>query len=89
VSFRLRARCQSWPVHPASQVELVGSAVLRLVAHREDYFMRLPDLLLEGPLSPSACRPGLTGPLRSTHIYGTYPEALNASRTHPLAARGC
>ena len=43
------------------QVELVGSAVLRLAAHGEDYFMRLPDLLLEDPLAASACRPSLTG----------------------------
>ena len=48
---------------PASlaQVELVGSAVLRLVAHGEDYFIQLPNLLLEDPLSPAACQPTLTG----------------------------
>ena len=59
----------------------MGSAVLRLVAHREDYFMRLPDLLLEDPLSPSACRPGLTGP--SSPRLRAHMEAMVASRTAP------
>ena len=58
------------PKHePSVQVELVGSAVLRLVAHREDYFMQLPNLLLDDPLSATACQPSITG-VGNHHVSG-------------------
>ena len=52
------------------QVELVGSAVLRLAAHGEDYFIQLPNLLLEDPLSGVACQPTLAGVTRLSAANG-------------------
>ena len=42
------------------QVDLVGSAVVRLASHAEEYYMQLPGIVLDSPLS-AACRPNLTG----------------------------
>ena len=61
-----------------AQVELVGSAVLRLVAHREDYFVQLPNLLLENPLSTTACQPSITG------VRTFRPDARDAHVCMPL-----
>ena len=55
-----------WPLlgvhacHDGTQVQLAGSAVVRLAAHAEDYFLQLPGLMLEDPVS-ATCRPNLTG----------------------------
>ena len=43
------------------QVDLVSSGVVRLTGHEEDYFIKLPDVALEEPLT-AMCRPALTGP---------------------------